>query len=366
MSDRRVSADPSLRTLPPDAQPLVSVVTPFYNTEDFLEECIESVLNQSYSNWEYVLVNNCSTDRSTLIAAHYAQKDRRIRLLHNSTFLSQVQNYNHALRKISPRSAYCKIVQADDWILPDCLMKMVALATAYPTVGLVSSYYVGGKGVDHIGLPFDIHYLSGSDICKQFFKNHVSLFGSATCVMIRSDLVRNRTSFYDESAWMFEDIEACFELMLESDFGFVHQILSYTRRDNESIWSRIRAFHPGRVSRVIQVRKFGPKFLSPAEYHRCLTRTELEYYWFLGACLWSRWRDKEFWKFHNSGLSYAGTFLEWRRVLQYAVPAGLIGGARAARRVVQQTVLYAAGVIRAASLTARNWFRAPRPRHSRT
>ena len=83
--------------------PLVSVVTPFYNTRDFLAECIESVLRQTYSNFEYILVDNCSTDGSSDIAKQYAARfPDKIRLLHTESFLSQVQNYNFALSCISP------------------------------------------------------------------------------------------------------------------------------------------------------------------------------------------------------------------------------------------------------------------------
>ena len=59
--------------------PLVSVVTPFYNTAAWLTECIESVLAQTYHNWEYILVDNCSADGSTEIARRYAKTDSRIR-----------------------------------------------------------------------------------------------------------------------------------------------------------------------------------------------------------------------------------------------------------------------------------------------
>jgi glycosyltransferase involved in cell wall biosynthesis len=52
--------------------PLVSIVTPFYNTRDYLRECMESVLRQTYENSEYVLVDNCSTDGLSEIAADYA------------------------------------------------------------------------------------------------------------------------------------------------------------------------------------------------------------------------------------------------------------------------------------------------------
>ena len=126
-------------------EPLVSVVTPFYNTQEYLGECIESVLSQSYQKWEYVLVDNCSTDGSSEIAARYASRfSDRIRLIHTESFLSQVQNYNFALSCISPDSKYCKMVQADDWIFPDCLRSMVGLAEAHPKVGIVSAYELEG------------------------------------------------------------------------------------------------------------------------------------------------------------------------------------------------------------------------------
>jgi glycosyltransferase involved in cell wall biosynthesis len=52
----------------PMEQPLVSVLTPVYNGEPYLGECIESVLNQTYQNFEYIIVNNCSKDRTLEIA----------------------------------------------------------------------------------------------------------------------------------------------------------------------------------------------------------------------------------------------------------------------------------------------------------
>jgi glycosyltransferase involved in cell wall biosynthesis len=109
--------------------PVVSLVTPFYNTEDYLAEYIESILRQTYDNWEYVLVNNRSTDKSAEIAEYYVRLyPEKLRLEHNTAFLSQVQNYNNALRLISPKSKYCKLVQADDWVFPQCLAEMVETA----------------------------------------------------------------------------------------------------------------------------------------------------------------------------------------------------------------------------------------------
>lgn len=60
---------------------LVSIVTPVHNSEAFLKGCIDSVLSQSYENWEHILVDDCSTDNSARIVKEYADKDSRIQLI---------------------------------------------------------------------------------------------------------------------------------------------------------------------------------------------------------------------------------------------------------------------------------------------
>src|SRR5574337_256675 len=139
----------------PDSNPLVSVVTPVYNGEPYLRECIESVLSQTYANWDYTIVNNCSTDRTVEIAQEYAIKDSRIRIRNNETFVPVIANYNNALRQISPQSQYCKVVAADDWLFPECLEKMVRLAQKHPSVIIVGAYGYGfsGEKVVWDGLP---------------------------------------------------------------------------------------------------------------------------------------------------------------------------------------------------------------------
>ncbi len=94
-------------------KPFVSVVTPFYNTAGYLRECIESVLSQTYTNFEYLLVDNQSTDGSASIAAEYAAKDERVRVIRNPKFVGQVPNYNGALRHVDSTARYVKVVQAD-------------------------------------------------------------------------------------------------------------------------------------------------------------------------------------------------------------------------------------------------------------
>ena len=244
--------------------PRVSFVTPFFNTEKYLEECIESVLRQSYQNWDYVLVNNRSTDGSVKIAEKYAnQFPERIRVEHNSEFLSQVQNYNHALRFISSGSRYCKVVQADDWLFPDCVKSMVAVAEAHPTVGIVAAYELEGDEVRLDGLPYPSTAVSGREICRLYFLEGKYLFGTPTSLLLRSDLVRSRDPFYEERLAPFEDGHACFDLLKAWDFGFVHQVLTFSRRDNESILSRVRPFNLEFLIRLSMLVVHGRDFLEP-------------------------------------------------------------------------------------------------------
>ena len=65
-------------------EPLISILIPFKNTEGFIADCLDSVLNQTYENWEMVIVDDGSTDNSYNIVSAYAEEDQRIRLLKNS------------------------------------------------------------------------------------------------------------------------------------------------------------------------------------------------------------------------------------------------------------------------------------------
>lgn len=147
----------------PDDQPLVAVLTPVYNGEKYLAECIESVLTQTYSRWEYIIVNNCSTDGTLEIAQRYASQDNRIRVHNNDEFLTVIQNHNHAFRLMSAESRYCKVLQADDWLFRDCLEKMVEVAEQNPTVGLVGSYRLDDKRVNCDGLPYPSTVVPGRE-----------------------------------------------------------------------------------------------------------------------------------------------------------------------------------------------------------
>lgn len=286
----------------------VSVVTPFYNTATYLAECIDSVLAQSHGDFEYLLCDNHSDDGGGDIAARYAARDRRIRIVRPPTFLGQVPNYNFALRQIARDTRYVKIVQADDTIFPRCLDEMVALAEAHPTIAVVSSYRMYGVEVQPIGLPHTCTFLPGRDACRVVLKDGIYLFGSPTTVMFRADLVRARDPFYAEGR-LFEDAEVCFDLLADHDFGFVHQVLSFTRTDNDSLWRGMRGYNGWLLARRNQLAQYGPRYLSPDELAPLWRMRERHYRNFLAES-WLAGRDDGFWDFHRRGLATVGDTLD--------------------------------------------------------
>ncbi len=305
--------------------PLVSIVTPFYNTDAHLEECVTSVLRQTYSNWEYVLLNNCSTDKSPEIMERYAKRyPGKIRFVHNATFLSQVQNYNAALRLISPNSKYCKVVQADDWLFPDCVRSMVEVAEAHPTVGIVAAYELEGDEVRLGGLPYPSPEVSGWDAARLYFLQGKYLFGTPTSLLLRSELIRSRQPFYDERYAPFEDGHACFDLLKSWNFGFVHQVLTYSRRENNSIISTVRSFGLELFLHFSMLVAHGRDYLSEEEYRRCLKQAEREYFSYLGKCACAvHAESRDFWEFHRNGLASVNYSLDWRLLAKW-VPRALI------------------------------------------
>lgn len=106
--------------------PKVSVFIPVYNAEKYLRQCVDSVLNQTYTDFELIICNDCSTDNSLLICQEYTRKDRRVRLVNNEKNLGL---YNTRLKCLEyVEGEYFFQVDADDWIDKDCIKTMIAKA----------------------------------------------------------------------------------------------------------------------------------------------------------------------------------------------------------------------------------------------
>lgn len=107
--------------------PIVSVCIPTYNGSQFLKECIESILAQTFSNFELLIIDDRSSDNTIDLAEEYATRDSRIKVTINTQNLGLVGNWNRCLE--IARGEWIKFVFQDDLLAPECLEKMLA-ATA--------------------------------------------------------------------------------------------------------------------------------------------------------------------------------------------------------------------------------------------
>ncbi len=95
--------------------PLISIIVPVYNTEKYLDQCIQSVLAQTYTNWELLLIDDGSTDSSGAICDRYAEQDSRIRVFHKPNGgVSSARN----LGLDNARGEWITFVDSDDWVKP--------------------------------------------------------------------------------------------------------------------------------------------------------------------------------------------------------------------------------------------------------
>ncbi len=301
----------------PEFQPLVSVLTPVYNGEEYLAECIESVLAQTYENWEYCIVNNCSTDRTLEIAKAYARKDKRIRIHNNSEFVGCDENGNIAFEQISSDSKYCKVIHGDDWMSPECLMEMVELAEAHPSVAIVSSYRLKNTCIVVQALPYARRVIPGREICRAILLGLPSVFGSPSAMLIHADEVRKRPHFYNV-ANPHCDMEACLDILQSRDFGFVHQMLTFERSHLQSESSRGSRYGFTSFGRFEHVTKYGPEYLSEKEFAFMFRKRRDEYYAFLGASVF-RNKEKGFWEYQRASLGRIGYSLSSARVFKAVI-----------------------------------------------
>jgi glycosyltransferase involved in cell wall biosynthesis len=301
--------------------PLISVVTPFYNTAPYLDQCITSVLGQTYRNFEYLLCDNCSTDGSTEIAMAHASRDPRIRYIRFDELLPQVENYNRALKQISPGAEWCKVVQADDWIYEQCLLRMIRVATLDPDIGIVSSFYLMGDDVYGDGMPIDTQILDGKDACRYQLRGRTFFMGSPTTVMYRAAIVRARDPFYSLNRY-HEDTETAYDILEHSKLGFVHEVLSVLRIGNPSIISSLASFNFQILDGLIINETYAHRFLTAQEARALKRSTRRHYFMFLGARLFQL-QTRQFWNYHRRGLETIGWRWSWTRVLAGALLVAL-------------------------------------------
>jgi glycosyltransferase involved in cell wall biosynthesis len=118
----------------------ISVIIPVFNTEKYLRRCLDSVLAQTFPDFELILVDDRSTDTSTEICEEYAKKDRRIKVIHNAQNKGCPQARKTGLDAAS--GDYIQFIDSDDWIEPDMLELMYSKAVSDDLDMVYCGFYI--------------------------------------------------------------------------------------------------------------------------------------------------------------------------------------------------------------------------------
>lgn len=282
------------------AEPLVSVVVPVYNGAEYLDECLTSIRDQTYERWTCVVVDNASTDDTAKIAERHTSADERFVHRRFDEFVSATDNHNRAFAAVDPDSEFCKMVQGDDWLYPECLERMVEAGLAHPTAGIVSAYQLWGDNVHLNGLPYATTFVPGREALRATLRGDYNVTGGPTAHMMRSRWMREREPFW-EHGLRHQDTEAALWLLSRHDLAFVHQVLTYARKQAgaRSDWSiRMRS---DRAEDIVFVLRYGRSVMDDVEYRDRL-RWRLRRYvrWHVRQAAHLSWlRDAEFFRFHR-------------------------------------------------------------------
>lgn len=191
---------------------LISVIIPAYNVEKYLRQCLESVLNQTYTNYEVIMVDDGSTDSSGMICDEYAEKDSRFFVIHKENGgLSNARNTGYD----ASHGEYIYFMDSDDWIENTTLEKLIQKAS-YTNSDFI---FFDGKSFDDSDKRYNVkqgyirkrQYDSGSGISVFDELQNSRDFKSAipTYLWKKSFLDKNKMSFYP--GIIYEDMLYSFE-----------------------------------------------------------------------------------------------------------------------------------------------------------
>lgn len=181
--------------------PFFSVVIPVYNAEKYINRCVESILQQSYENFEVVLVDDGSADRSMEICEELGQKDTRVSLFHQKNQgVSAARNKGISMAE----GKYLVFVDADDYIRVDTLMLLYESCNDCKADVCFFGYQgVVGSEVKQVVLPPKFCGEKSPDLLLELIKKNA--FGLAWNKAIKRDLIMENRLLFDETMRVFED-----------------------------------------------------------------------------------------------------------------------------------------------------------------
>jgi glycosyltransferase involved in cell wall biosynthesis len=211
------------------ADPLVSIILPTYNGSRYIRESIESCLAQEFKDFELIIVNDCSTDNTPAIIEEYANKDPRVRILHNPVNKKLPLSLNAG--SDTARGKYHTWTSDDNYYAPEALKVLVDVMEKDPGTGYIYTDYTiiddegKTKGVRQFG-----------DINKKF----TGFQGSSACFLYKAELYRVNGG-YDPSFFLVEDYEFFVKCFLNSTVVYLPRHDLYYYREHGASLSATRS-----------------------------------------------------------------------------------------------------------------------------
>lgn len=145
------------------SNPRVSVIMGIYNGEKTMRRAIDSIVSQTYTDWELIICDDCSNDNTYKIASEYAENDKRIKVIRNETNMRLAYSLNHCLSVA--QGEYIARMDDDDVCMPERFEKQVEYLDAHPEMAVVGSTVIvfdenGDLGVRGLGTEYPIRTLN--------------------------------------------------------------------------------------------------------------------------------------------------------------------------------------------------------------
>lgn len=188
------------------AKPLVSVCIPCYNGEHFITGTVESVLAQSFTEFELVIIDDASTDQTLTKLERFT--DPRIRLSRNTQNLGMGQNWNNSVSRA--RGKYVKLLCGDDLLEPQCLARQVA-ALESPSNSRAVLAVCGRKIINHEGnvifrrrVPFSSGLVAGQKLIRASLRCGTNLIGEPVVGLFRREVLGENTRYDSSNRYLID------------------------------------------------------------------------------------------------------------------------------------------------------------------
>ncbi len=208
-----------------NSNPLVSVIVPVYNHEKFIGKTIKSVMSQTYQNWELLVVDDCSIDRSWEIIQEYAKKDSRIRVFRNNQNMGLIPNWKFLLD--NSRGDYIAFLEGDDFFCRDNVETKIRAFGKNLDVGMVYCDFdivneAGEIVMENYCRKNGVHVYKNEVIRpEEYLFSSLAPFSTYSQIMIRRNVLR--ISGYPRS------LDEAAKVFLPSDWDFNFRVSTKNR-----------------------------------------------------------------------------------------------------------------------------------------